>query len=529
MKRPSLVTLGVAALAVIAGTVIPLASAPTPASAAATTTSVLSVSSTHDAGYPRGRQHAGVGSSAIISAATLTGGVTMTGTESKPGAGDRVTVSVQPPQGQRLTVGRYSIDSRLQDPTRARVDLSVGSLSEGFVGDIEVLDLAADATGKLTRFDIVFRNGTESPAYAYFGQLRLGQAGDTGAVLSATTVQYPGTPIGSVPTSTTETIFNTSAAPLIIGTAAVTTGATTDFKIIDDTCSNTTLAAGAKCTFKVGFVPTKSGPRTGIVTVKAGAITKQISLAGSAPLGATGITYEGDDYVSGGTTHSFPDGSFSTVLGSNASDGYSFVPLRPYGLDTGADTTRVDVVRYGGGPLEIGTFDTSEDTGPAPDSSAKYGLAVRGSGRGCGSYTGKLTVTAFDVNSAGVLTAARMSWTLRCTFSEGTMTGSLNWRDRTDKTAPRTVTSLEVATAATGTRTATWRASTSTDNRETVVRLVPGTVRGATPTSGLPVTSTSITSATLPALIAGKRYTLVAWSVDNAGNLGAPAAVAITG
>ncbi|TWX40434.1 hypothetical protein ES689_02965 [Frigoribacterium sp. ACAM 257] len=528
MRRPSLVTLGVTALAVVASTVTPLASAPAPASAAVTTP-VLSVSSTHEAGYPRGRQHAGVGSSASISAATLTGGVTMTGTESKAGAGDSVTVSVQPPQGQRLAIGRYSIDSRVQDATRARVEMSVGSLSEGFVGDVEVLDLAADATGKLTRFDIVFRNGTESPAYAYFGQLRLGQAGDTGAVLSATTVQYPGTPIGSVPTSATETIFNTSTAPLSVGTAAVTTGSTTDFRISDDTCSNTTLAAGARCTFKIGFVPTKAGPRQGIVTVRVGATTKQISLAGSAPLGTTGITYKGDDYVSGGTTHSFPDGSFTTVLGSNASDGYSFVPLRPYGLDTGADTTRVDVVRYGGGPLAIGTFDTSEDTGPAPDSTAKYGLAVRGSGRGCGSYTGKLTVSAFDVDSAGVLTSARMSWTLRCTFSDGTMTGSLNWRNRADKAAPRAVTSLGVAAAASGTRTATWRASTSTDNRETFVRLVPGTVKGATPTSGLPVTVTSTTSARLPALITGKRYTLVAWSVDTAGNLGPRVALPVTG
>ena len=529
MKRPSLVTLGVAALAVVAATITPLALAPTSASAAAAS-AVLSVSSTHDPAYARGRQHAGVGvgSSSSISLATLTRGVIMTGPESRGGAGDRVRFSIEPPQGKQLAIGRYTVDSRVQDSTRARVELSVGSLGEGFVGDVEVLDLAADATGKITRFDIVFRNGTESPAYAYFGQLRYGQAGDTGAVLSATTIQYPGTPIGSVPTSTTETIFNTTTAPLKIGTTAVTTGATTDFKISDDKCSNTTLAAGAKCTFKVAFVPTKAGPRTGIVTVKAGTTTKTISLAGSAPLGKTGIMYQGNDYVSGGTTHSFPDGSFTTVLGSRGPGDYSFVPMRPYGLDTGADTTRVDVVRYAGGPLEVGTFDTSEATGPASGSTARYGLSVNGTGRGCGSYTGKLTVSAFDVNSAGVLTSARMSWTLKCTFDEGTMTGSLTWRDRTDKSAPAAVSNLKVANAA-GSRTATWAASTATDNRETIVRLVPGTGAGALPTSGLPVTSTSATSATLPALIGGQRYTLVAWSVDTTGNLGAPVALAVSG
>jgi len=527
VKRPFLVTLAVTALAVVAATVTPLASASTPASAAATT-SVLSVSSTLDPGYPRGRQHAGVGSSAFISVATLTRGVTMTGTESKAGAGDRVTISIQPPQGQRLALGRYLVDSRSQDPTLARVELSVGSIGEGFVGEVEVLDLAADSTGTLTRFDIVFRNGTESPAYAYFGQVRLGQPADTGAVLSATTIQYPGTPIGSVPTSTTETIFNTSTAPISIGKTAVTAGATTDFKISDDKCSNTTLAAGAKCTLKVGFVPTKAGPRTGIVTVNAGTTTKQISVTGSAPLGKTGITYQGNDYVSGGTTHSFPDGSFTTVLGSRGVGDYSFVPLRPYGLDWGADTARVDITRYDGGPLQIGTFETSEATGPAPGSTAKYGLSVTGSGRGCSSYTGKVTISAFDTDAAGAVTSARMSWTLRCTFEQGTMTGSLFWRDRFDKTPPAPVTAAKISSS-NGTITANWRGSSSPDSTNAIARLAPGLGTAAIPTSGMSVNRLSATSAALPPLVKGQTYTLTIWALDSAGNVSRPTTLEIRG
>jgi len=527
VKRPSLTLLGVTALAVLAATITPLASASTPASAA-TSTAVLSVSSTNDPGYPAGRQHAAVGRSVTIGVATLSRGITVVGPESKSGAGDGIRITVEPPQGKSLTVGRYGVDSRSQDPSLARAELVVGSVSQSFIGDVEVLDLAADAAGALTRFDVVFRNGTATPSYAFFGQLRFGQPGDTGAVPTATTIQYPDTPVGSVPVTTTETIVNTGSAPVTMGAAAVTSGTSGDFPITADTCSRTTLAAGAKCTFTIGFTPTKAGPRAGVVSIATGGVTRRISLAGSAPLGTTGITYRGDDYVSGGTTHAFPDGSFATVVGRSSSDGYAFVPTRPYGLDSGADTTRVEVVRYGGGPLQVGTFDTSEATGPAEGSTAKYGLSVSGSGRGCGSYTGRLTVSSFAVDSTGAVTSARLSWTLRCTFTPGTMTGSLSWRDRSDKTAPAAVTSLAIATAS-STRTATWRASTSADAVGTVVRLVPGAGVGALPTSGLPVTSTGATSATLPALTSGRQYTLIAWSVDSSGNVGARTATSVKG
>lgn len=524
MKRPSLTLLGVTALAVLAGTITPLASASTPASAA-TGTAVLSVSSTNDPSYPAGRQHAAVGRSVTIGVATLSRGITVIGPESRSGAGDGIRVTVEPPQGKALAVGRYGVDSRSQDPTLARAELTVGSVSQSFVGDVEVLDLAADASGALTRFDLVFRNGTATPSYAFYGQLRFGQPGDTGAVPSATTIQYPDTPIGSVPITTTETIVNTGSTPVAVGAATVTSG---DFPITADRCSRTTLAAGAKCTFTIGFTPTKAGPRMGVVSIPTGGVTRRISVAGSAPLGTTGITYRGDDYVSGGTTHAFPDGSFATVVGRSSSDGYAFVPTRPYGLDSGADTTRVEVVRYGGGPLQVGTFDTSEATGPAEGSTAKYGLSVTGSGRGCGSYTGRLTVSSFAVDSTGALTSARLSWSLRCTFTPGTMTGSLTWRDRSDKTAPAAVTSLAVTTAS-STRTASWRVSTSSDAVGTVVRLVPGAGVRALPTSGLPVTSTGATSATLPALTSGRQYTLIAWSVDSSGNVGARTATSLKG
>jgi hypothetical protein len=58
---------------------------------------------------------------------------------------------------------------------------------------------------------------------------------------------------------------------------------------------------------------------------------------------------------------------------------------------------------------------------------------------------------------------------------------------------------------------------------------VPGAGVGALPTSGLPVTSTGATSATLPALTSGRQYTLIAWSVDSSGNVGARTATSVKG
>ena len=527
MKRPSLVTVALSAFAVTATAVFPLLAPADPALAASTTgTSVLSVTSTFDPDYPVGRQRSVVGASAAISYATLTRGVSMSDPPSSPGASDGVSITVEPPEGTQLALGRYLVDSRSTEPTLARVSFSAGGYVHQFVGDIEVLDLAADATGKLHRFDIVFRNGTESSAGAFFGQLRFGQSSDTGAVLGTTTIRYPGTPIGSVPILVTETITNTTGAPVAIGVASVTSGAA-DFRITDDTCSRTTLAAKARCTMQIGFVPGKAGPRSGIAAVKVGSTTRQISLTGSVPVGRTGFSYTGDDWVSGGTTHSFQDGKFTNAVGWQASLGWIFFAGRPYGLD-GSDGSSITLRRYDGGPIQVGTFDTSGPTGPVAGSTAKYGFSVRGSGRGCREYAGRVTISSWKVDEKGQPVSSRMSWTLHCAGEPGSMTGSLSWRDRTDKTNPAPITGLKVTTA-NGIRKATWTGSTSPDTAGSIARLMPGTGALAVPTAGLAVSADSATSGQLPALVAGQRYRLFVWSTDSTGNVGAPTSIAVTG
>lgn len=60
-------------------------------------------------------------------------------------------------------------------------------------------------------------------------------------------------------------VTNTSTVPLTVGKASVTSG---DFSITDDTCSNKEVAGGAECHVTVGFSPSKTGLREGILTIE---------------------------------------------------------------------------------------------------------------------------------------------------------------------------------------------------------------------------------------------------------------------
>jgi len=505
-----------------------LAASPTPASAAPSGPTVLSVTSTSDPQYFMGRQHSGLGASATVSRATLSGGIVMTGAASQPGANDAFTFEIAPATGTQLRIGRYVIPYDPQGTNAYDVRLAVGSTGIDLVGDVEILDLAADAMGNVTRFDVVFRDRTESPTDALFGQIRMGQETDAGLILGTTNIQYPNTPIGSVPIWTQQRVTNTGTSSVPVGNPTVASGAVSDFRIAQDSCGGQTLAPGATCTFDVGFTPTKAGPRAGTVNVKTGTQTKTISVSGSAPRGSTYIKYSGDDYVSGGTVHAFPDGVNSNVVSGSPQTGWTFTPTRPYGLDNDAESTSVRLVKYDYGQIKPGTYKTGNVTGPDAESSAKYGLLVTGNGRGCSSYTGRVTIASFIVGSAGNLQTANISWTLQCKFQPGLMTGSLKWRDRIDKTAPAPVTNIRV-NSTNGVRTATWKGSSSTDSPNALARLSRAEGAGSISTSGTSVTRISATSAVLPELQAGHEYTLTVWSLDTAGNVGGKSTLTVIG
>ena len=85
-----------------------------------------------------------------------------------------------------------------------------------------------------------------------------GNSGAT-AVLSATKLTFPKTPIGQT-TSLTVTLTNTGTATLNISNVAITG----DYAVQSNTCG-TQVLAGSNCVITVGFTPTTKSSRTGIL------------------------------------------------------------------------------------------------------------------------------------------------------------------------------------------------------------------------------------------------------------------------
>ena len=487
-------------------------------------TTVITASSTVDPRYKTGRAYTGLGATAKIGVASLTKGVVVVRPGDKPGD-PSYTFTLTPGLGQRLQPGRFVIPPNVYGPDDLTASIAIGSTNVGFTGDVDILDLAADSRGDITRFDIIFRSGISTPENAFFGQIRMGQATDTGAVLSSTSIRYPDTPVGSSPIWMRQTITNTSSNAFTVGATALTSGAKGDFRIGDNTCLDKRLEPGARCSMNVGFDPTRGGPRTGTFSVKTGTKTKTFSVAGESPRGKTGFTYRGDDPISAGRSHSFQDGP--RPIGLNLLPwGWTFTPGSIYAEGIGADTATVSVGRHDDGPIETGTFVTS--SGPTTSSGlpARYELSVSGSGRACGFSEGRVTISKWEVDDSGFPSSVAFSWTHKCAGDEEEMTGSLQWRDRSDTTAPASVTGLELSTVG-GVTTATWHGSSSTDSTNAIARIAPADGALALPTSGRATTRVSSTQAVLPVLPAGGRYTLLVWSLDGTGNVGRPATITI--
>ncbi|MBL8309217.1 MAG: choice-of-anchor D domain-containing protein [Burkholderiales bacterium] len=104
--------------------------------------------------------------------------------------------------------------------------------------------------------------------------------GSPAASVSATSLTYASTNVGSTAAAQTVTLSNT-------GTAALTLGATTisgDFAVSSNTCtSGSSVAAGGSCSVSVTFTPTAAGARSGSLTIAHNATpsTSTVTLSGT--------------------------------------------------------------------------------------------------------------------------------------------------------------------------------------------------------------------------------------------------------
>ena len=215
------------------------------------------------------------------------------------------SIEFHPPTGSVFGVGRYTNVSNPETFEHASATLYIGSNSVAFDGEFEIRDWAMGTNGRPSRFDVVFRTPDDYAAGGYFGQVRLGQDAGYPVSIAARSVLWPDTPVGSTPILAKEWLHNPGSSPVAVGAATIVGDATSDYTVRDDGCTARTLPAGATCSFTLGFSPRAGGPRVAALRLPLNGVTKVVALSGTAPLGTTGVTTSGNDYVDQGAAYRF--------------------------------------------------------------------------------------------------------------------------------------------------------------------------------------------------------------------------------
>ena len=416
-------------------------------------------------------------------------------------------LSFEPAYGKRFGVGHYYVGG----PTgHYRMDVRIGSSGFQLYGEIQILDWALGANGVPTRFDIVFYS---SHGAGPFGQVRYGQDPHESVAIATTRPTWGPTPVGSVPIIATQYLHNLSVAPVVVGAASLSGTGRADYVLGANGCSGRTLAAGASCTFTIGFSPKQAGPRVATVSIPVGGKRKDIHLSGSAALGSSKITIGGNSRITSGATRTYVDAGSTVLYAHRQPTAYMFTHNVVYGPTH--DTLLFMIAAPDGSKPTVGKHVVNA-SGP----STLY-LNIGSNGASFGSSTGTATVRRFDVDAYDRPVAADVDYVLWDGFDPAhQLTGALRWRARADYTPPAAPTGLSITTVST-TRTAAWVAGGG-GGVASVARVVAGDGAGATPVDGYPVSSGTATTATLPTLRKGQTYTLLVFAIDAAGNPSKP-------
>jgi hypothetical protein len=141
--------------------------------------------------------------------------------------------------------------------------------------------------------------------------------------------------MGTSSSAQTFTISNTGSGALIFGAITITGADASVFAIGSDTCSGSTLAASATCTFDVTFAPASAGIKGAAVSVPsndAGTPNLTITLAGTG-VDESSTTTTGGTATTGGTTTTGTDAGTTPTSdgGSSGGGGGCFIATAAYG------------------------------------------------------------------------------------------------------------------------------------------------------------------------------------------------------
>jgi hypothetical protein len=483
------------------------------------TNAIVTMNSTGLPGYDYSRPRFGDAGSFLISEAYEPGGFRLTYHTDDP---DKTWgIQLAPPAGETFRPGRYPVVDDQPEPGQAYGEIWTTNTTYGYHGDIDVLDWVPGPNGLPSRAHIVFRNGTKKPEHSgYFGEIRINQPGEGLVHLGARNLAWPSTAVGSTRISATEWVHNTSSGAVQVGTPKLAGLNAADWRVTRNGCTGT-LAPGATCSLVLGYSPAAGGPRVASLLLPVNGFSKKVSLSGEAPLGTSLLTFGGNDYISGGKTHTYRNGPY--VMTAEEDRPYprvfAFTESVPY---DSWDDPEVHMSAPGGGPIPVGTYST---VGTTQTSGTRYGQDTSGMGAGCGSYGGTMTVHAFTVDATGAPSMANIDYKQRCMEEpDRWMTARLLFQYRSDTTPPRAPTAASVSGSS-----LRWTKSASTDALTSIARLFRGTGPNATPTTGYPISGGSATSATLPKLDSGQTYTIKIFAVDGTGNVSSPLSKTVIG
>ena len=337
---------------------------------------------------------------------------------------DEWGLSFYAPLGQPLTPGVYDnagsgSSHSSQEPTIGVSGQSRGC--DGATGWFEVKDIATRPDGTVERLWIVFEHRCGVNPYADFGEVRIGEAGQSGvAALAPSVIRWPSADFGRLGTVVPETVVASSS--MRIDDISIDGENAADFYVREDECRGRVLAAGESCRVWMRYDPAAPGDHSATLRLRGSDGTDySVPLRAFSNGGRTRLAMNSDpgDYVGAGRSWFYTpaDASFR-VSGSRRLINFSI---------EGAD-----------GAWWFGTFAPGDGDIVTPGgtySGTRYpfngpgsGMDVSGNGRGCNHLTGTFAVNEATFKDDGSLSTISLDFEQHCENALPALHGTFEYR-----------------------------------------------------------------------------------------------------
>lgn len=442
-------------------------------------------------------------------------------------SGSSWTFVIDPPPGARFHVGYYPKVQRAEFRTAGYAGLDITGDGRGCntdSGAIDVRDLKVSGS-TVTRLDLLYEQHCEGLTPALFGEIRIGEPNTSGLIVSSGSITWPSDPgLGKGSHGTTVPVYlrNAGTTSVSLGTASLQGFAAGDFSLATDTCSGTVLAPGGSCDLYLRFHALGRGPQSAVLELPHGSRAIAVQLDALVRPGITSLTMASQpgDYIGGGQNYNFTS--------ANASFRFAATPsgLEQNVTANDGETWTVDMYPGSGNVLAVGNYPNATRY---PFNGTGNGLSVYGDGRGCNTLTGSFRVKQ-AVFSAVDNSLQNFDGTFiqHCEGATPALTGEVKYDAEAVTTPPPGVTNLQAVVNGSS-LDVTWANPTASSYSYTVVRIEPsGTLAGLSPIAGGGVFAGTGTAASVTGLRTGKTYTVVAFTVDNSGNVSTPVETSVS-